>query len=67
MPNILIVQLLKCFIDRYLVAHSICPPNIFLDETKIVFFKAKHRFWQFVNRLSWCRELHVQQGKCPLN
>ena len=34
----------------------------FLDQTKIAYFKVKHRFWQVVNKPSCHRELHVQQG-----
>ena len=39
----------------------------FLDQTKIEHFKVKYRFWQFVIKTSWCREINVQQGKHPPN
>ena len=62
-----IIQTLKYFICQYLRTCSICPPNNFLIKLKLLILKQNTDFNKFVNKTSWCREISVQQGKCPLN
>ena len=37
--------------------------QIFSRSEQNCAFRTKHKFWHFVNKPSWHRELHVQQGK----
>ena len=54
---------LNIFIYKHLNASSICPTNIFKIRSKLCILELNIHFWHFVNKPSWHRELHVQQGK----
>ena len=55
--------MLRYFIHGYLNAHSIYPTNIFKIRSILCILELNIDFWHFVNKPSWHRELHMQQGK----
>ena len=65
--KILNYPLLKYFVYEHLNAHSIYPINIFKIRSKLCILELNIVFWHLVNKPSWCRELHMQQGKHTTN